>query len=88
MQLPGFAADVSLYETSQSYRAMATFMVGNGVLPQQTKGCGRCYIHADGNCAKDCVINGRDLVIPCPVSACACGPCICTKNCNGVHVPC
>ena len=89
MQLPGFAANVSLYGTRQSYRGIAGLVTDSGVQPQQPKGCGKCYIHSDGNCAKDCRFPGGDVVVhPCAASACACGPCICTKDCSGVRVPC
>ena len=89
MQLPGFTAEVSVYESLYSYRGIAARAMGGGVTPQQTKGCGPCYIHADGKCAKDCVIPGREFVTPCPASACvACGPCTCTKNCAGTLTPC
>jgi hypothetical protein len=87
MQLPGFSAEVSLYDSLQSYRGIAALAIGGAVQPQ-LKGCGPCYIHADGKCGKDCSIPGRNFISPCPPSACACGPCVCTKNCGGTPTPC
>jgi hypothetical protein len=89
MHLPGFTAEVSVYESFHFYRGILASAIGGEVQPQQTKGCGPCYIHANGKCAKDCVIPGREFVTPCPASACvACGPCKCTKNCAGTVTPC
>ena len=69
MHLPGFTAEVSVYESFHFYRGILALAIGGEVQPQQTKGCGHCYIHADGKCAKDCVIPGREFVTPCPASA-------------------
>jgi hypothetical protein len=87
MHLPGFTAEVSVYESLHFYRGIIALAIGGEVQPQQMKGCGPCYIHTDGKCAKDCVIPGREFVTPCPASAC-CGPCTFTKNCAGTVTPC
>jgi hypothetical protein len=62
MHLPGFTAEVSVYESFHFYRGILASAIGGEVQPQQTKGCGPCYIHANGKCAKDCVIPGREFV--------------------------
>jgi hypothetical protein len=99
INMPGFAAEASLYKTRGHYRLKASWADGAGepgVFAQQielecpAKGCGRCIPDPTSSKGgrKCCCFPARCIAVECEPTV-TCGPCVGFQQCSdGTQKPC